>query len=204
MARRGRPPKSDSDGTVNDNLGATGNVGSNGDTGFDFDAIGSVNPASIGTTDNGSGGNGDGSSTGDGDGIRARRKYTRRKTASKASVPVDVLSAVLFSGHMMLAGITRVPELALAQPESDELAKALNTVSAFYNVEVAEKTLAWINLSMVAGTIYGTRLMAIRARRVEARQSRQKDAPTPQAEATVFDAAEPPADYFPGFGGPIN
>jgi len=139
-----------------------------------------------------------------------------------------MLGAVLLTAHGLLSGVLKVPELALEESEAGELAKALDAVNSFYRVEVAEKTLAWINLSMVAGTIYGTRLIAIRERRVAARAERRANAPirpTPQAAPTMAERGtdpeiEPemplaeglslddigkPPEYFvgtPGFGAP--
>lgn len=73
------------------------------------------------------------------------------------------------TGHAMLAGIVKAPELELDESEAGQLAVALSTVNAFYHVEVAEKTMAWVSLAMVAGTVYGSRLVAIGARRREER-----------------------------------
>jgi hypothetical protein len=122
---------------------------------------------------------------------------------------------MLFTGHTMLAAMTRVPELQLSVQESDEFAKALTTVSSFYNVEVAEKTMAWVNLAMVGGMIYGTRLVAMRQRRIEERAQRGPEpinaakAPGAASEPTptpLYEPAEVPDDWFPGMSGmgPMN
>lgn len=99
---------------------------------------------------------------------------------------------------MMLAGITRVSELAITSDESEQLATALATVSQFYDVQVAEKTVAWINLAMVGGMIYGTRLVAIRARRTEERKAKRETAPEP---AQQYGGV--PDNYMSGFDGPV-
>lgn len=118
----------------------------------------------------------------------------------------------------MLAGITKTPELALEESEAAELATALNTVNNYYRVEVAEKTMAWINLAMVGGMIYGSRLIAIRERRSSARAERAERrttrpafteptvSPIPDVDRPVNDAppppdieiAEPPNTFVPG------
>lgn len=64
----------------------------------------------------------------------------------------------------MLAGITSTPELEIDKSESQNLAQAIAEVTKHYDVEVAEKTIAWSNLLMVCGMIYGTRIVAIRNR----------------------------------------
>jgi len=114
------------------------------------------------------------------------------------------------TGHSMLAGITKVAELELTADESVNLASALSTVNAFYQVQVAEKTLAWVNLAMVSGMIYGTRIIAIRERRAQMRAAKvaQATAPKPApAEPKVEEMITTgsmgvPDDFMPtpGFG----
>jgi hypothetical protein len=68
------------------------------------------------------------------------------------------------SVHALLAGIAKTPELALDPGEGKLLAQGMIDVAKFYPVVVDPKTLAWINLSMIAGTVYGTRIFAIAAK----------------------------------------
>lgn len=173
----------------------------------------SVDAPGVGNGDGSGGGSSDGGPAGSGG--RTRRKYTRRATSGgKAqTLPLDVLSGILLSSHAMLAGITRTAELAIAPEEADTLARALSTVNAFYDVKVAEKTLAWVNLAMVAGTIYGTRLVAIRVRRGNERAARAATQPQPQvytaetvaptstAETPDVEFFMPGGGNFPGMGG---
>jgi hypothetical protein len=96
----------------------------------------------------------------------------------------------------MLAGVTQTPELLLDQDEAKRLAHASASVAAFYNVEASAKALAWTNLAMTAGAIYGTRLLAIRMRT----KSEQ-----PQRSATVTEIrpsprAASPSGHIPGIG----
>jgi hypothetical protein len=65
---------------------------------------------------------------------------------------------------MMAGAILDTPELALDDGESKALADAAQKVAAHYDHSMDPKTLAWVNLAMVAGGIYGTRIFAIRAR----------------------------------------
>jgi len=186
------------------------------------DDANAIDPGAVGRELDGSGGDGGGSSAGSGSGDvpRKKRKYTRRakSAASAQGISVDAFSAILLTGHAMLSGITKVPELALEESEATELASALNTVNNFYRVAVAEKTLAWLNLAMVGGMIYGTRLIAIRERRSNARAERAANrraftpeapapvSPVPDVDRPVNDAppppdieiAEPPETFVPG------
>jgi hypothetical protein len=136
--------------------------------------------ASVGTD----GGNGD--TGGDNRNGRKRRSDIGRKRgprggakAKASGLEVNGLSAILYSGHAMLAGITSTAELALDKAEADQLAKAAADVAQFYDVGVSGKTLAWINLTQCVGMIYGTRLFAIRQRRQNDRM-RRPTGPAPQ------------------------
>jgi predicted DNA-binding transcriptional regulator YafY len=103
---------------------------------------------------------------------------------------------------MMLAGVTKTAELMLSDDEAKSLAVALNTVNGFYNVKIAEKTVAWVNLAMVAGTIYGTRLVAIRQRTMAERAMRRNAAAEAAPAQTEVDPyAGIPAEYMSGMPG---
>jgi hypothetical protein len=65
---------------------------------------------------------------------------------------------------MMGAAILDTPELVLDESEAKALADASAKVAAHYNHTIDPRTMAWVNLAMVAGGIYGTRIFAIRAR----------------------------------------
>lgn len=147
--------------------GSPGSLGSVGGSAAPFD------PASLGSG-NGAGNQPDGDGTGSGDGERGKRKRgrpkgsrngagtgTRRKSSQKAALPVEGLSKILFSVHGLLAGISQTPELALDQAEADALASAAAEVAQHYPVIADDKTLAWSNLAMTAGMIYGPRAFAI-------------------------------------------
>lgn len=71
------------------------------------------------------------------------------------------LSGILMSLHMMGAAFLKVPELELDQKEAERLSDAVNRVQAEYNIPILDpKTMAWINLAMVAGGVYGPRIVA--------------------------------------------
>lgn len=79
----------------------------------------------------------------------------------------------------MLAAIARNEDLEIDEDESKVLAKSINEVSKFYmNLETSEKTVAWINLSMALGQVYGPRIMASKIRRMRNTQHR----PTSQTQ----------------------
>lgn len=73
----------------------------------------------------------------------------------------------------MAASALAVPELALDPVEAKSLAEATAQVAAYYPVSIDHKTLAWANLIMVAGAIYGTRAIAIHTRKKRDREKGQ-------------------------------
>lgn len=106
----------------------------------------------------------------------------------------------------MLAMILKQQELQLDQPESELLAKAMVDVSSHYGFQPSSKAVAWTNLIMVAGAIYGTRLVAIRNNRIATRretraaQTQQKpDEPVRQPDVTDLRPANgfvhPPGEH---------
>lgn len=65
----------------------------------------------------------------------------------------------------MLATISRTPELQLTKEESGKLATAINDVNELYDFSVLPpEVMAWINLLMVAGTIYVPRFLVIKSK----------------------------------------
>lgn len=110
--------------------------------------------------------------------------------------------------HLMLAQRTNTPELAIGMDEGEAFMRAAQNVLRHYSVETTQKTLDWIAFAGVAGTMYGTRAVAISNRRAAERAAagdqeqkgqvlrfRRKDEP----QTTIT----PHGDTFaisPGFG----
>lgn len=74
----------------------------------------------------------------------------------------------------MLAGLTKTPELALDKSESDAIADATAKVAVHYDVTASPKIVAWCNLTMCLGMVYGTRFIAISARKKNERAKRSE------------------------------
>lgn len=110
---------------------------------------------------------------------RKRRGRKPGSVSSKKTSSLDIngVENILYSIHTMLAAMTSVPEWQLDKSEARMLAEASASVAAHYDVSASAKTIAWTNLIMVAGTVYGTRIIAIRARN-------KKDKP-PRSPASV-------------------
>ena len=96
----------------------------------------------------------------------------------------------------MLAVLTKVPELMLAKDDAKQLAVGICNVSRHYNVQAAQKTIDWTNLMMVAGTIYGAKLMLARQRIQQ--QKAAKQAPPSEGGVLDFNAAKSATAKAPG------
>lgn len=87
---------------------------------------------------------------------------------------------------MMGAMMLKVPELNLSPEEAKKLAEGMAKVASYYDVGASEKTLAWVNLAVCAGGIYGTRAFAYHLRlKAEADSKKQIAAATQAARSDL-------------------
>jgi hypothetical protein len=172
-----------------DNLDAGGDTESDGPTFINSIPV-------VGAADISDGGTG-----GDSFGVRRKRGRPRgsantQKAQPKSNLVAD-LESLLISGHFMLAGVLDMKELEIDEIEAKRLSEALTKLSEFYPVGMSPKKMAWINLSMALGSIYGPRAVAI-AKKVP----KKKPAPlrvmnTPPAQAAVNETPLPQAQEQP-------
>lgn len=171
-------------------------VDANGDAGgneqsqiWDSDDSGKIDPAQI---DAASGGSSNIGGPEKGVGKKRGRKPGWRKpvtgTAEKANATLDIASfnQLIYNGHMMLAKIAKVPEIALDEDEAQKLANATANVARHYNIAVSQKTLDWTNFATAICGIYGTRLIAI------ANKKRQEANARPIHTGMKPDPVKPP------------
>lgn len=165
----------DSTGAVVDS-GATG-PGAGADTGFWQDPKPTANGTGAGATP----------PTGAGEVKRGRGRPPGSSTGTgakkeKVSASLEGIEGILLSLHTIAATVLKVPELSLSEPEAKQLTSAMNRVAAHYDVGASEKTLAWMNLAVCAGGIYGTRLWSYQLRtKSEAEKKLQAQAAPPRA-----------------------
>lgn len=98
---------------------------------------------------------------------RGRRKGSRNSSGSKQQQKQtgQDLTGILLSAHFLLATIAKVPEIELEEAEARKLGDALARVNALYDgIIFTEKQMAWIQLAMAGGAVYGPRLVVYRAR----------------------------------------
>lgn len=66
----------------------------------------------------------------------------------------------------MLATLAKNPVLALSVEESQALAAGIVNVARHYDAGgMSQRAVDWVNLIMVAGSVYGSRIITIRAQR---------------------------------------
>lgn len=168
---------------------ASGNIGADGYITIDPGAI--EQPAS--GSDNGSAT----SATGDAGPKRRGRKPGSTTRAKQATLDVNGIEQLLLSTHYMLAGMTRVQEIALSPDEAKSLAQATANVARHYDVSVSAKALDWTNLIMALGMVYGTRVVAMRNRARSAKANRAKPVNEPRPMEVTPDGVDI-STYVPG------
>lgn len=144
---------------------ATDNPGAGNDTG-------TVDPAAVAAAGS------------DGNFPERKRRGRPPGVANKAkAVPSSVsgIEKTLYGIHQMLGAII-APELAIDTDDAHRLADAMASVNKHYKIAFFdEKTQDWFNLVMVAGAMYGSRVVAIRDRRAASRVARPV---IPRAQST--------------------
>lgn len=81
---------------------------------------------------------------------------------------------------MMLAAITKTPELILDENEAKRMESSIKKISKHYPVAISQKNLDMLMLGATLAEIYGTRAVAIYAR---------KSAPRSAPQVVNFNAA---------------
>lgn len=126
------------------------------------------------------GGSGGGNS-GSGPKRRGRPPGSGRKSATEATAQESLhlasfdLKDILISLHAMGASFFQVAELNLSEIEAQSLADAIAKVAKYHAVNLDPCKFAYINLAMVAGSIYGSRFVEIKRRNA----TKPRPAPVP-------------------------
>lgn len=99
---------------------------------------------------------------------------------SRASVHSDIKETAVFLAqglllfHTSMAAMTGVKELVLEDAEAQGLAESGLTLAAMYDIQPDPKLQAAILFAGQVGMIYGTRLVAYRARKSQEKEERRK------------------------------
>jgi hypothetical protein len=93
-----------------------------------------------------------------------------------------MLTKGLMIFHMSLASITKTPELVLEETEAKGLSESGLTLLALYDIKPDPKIEAAILFAGQIGLVYGTRIVAIRARKAQEQEAIK------EGKATVTNA----------------
>lgn len=104
----------------------------------------------------------------------------RAARASDAALDLSGIQAALTSAHLVLSAVTKNPKWILDDAEAKSLADAIRNATRHHDIAVAQKTVDYVNLAIVASMVYGTRIITIQRERAAARQAQQ---PEPDAAA---------------------
>lgn len=192
MSRGNKPITLDVDGDGNetqfvDPTAATGSSGNgsgtdNGDgsirdaNGTEFDPERHIHPDTR---------NSDGS-------FRKRKRGRGKANQSRSSVRGDIKesAAMLTRGlmifHTSIAALTKTPELVLDEAEASGLSESGLTLLSLYDIKPDPRVEAAILFAGQVGLVYGTRIVAIRARKSQEKAERRK------GTAGMYDAAGNP------------
>lgn len=83
-------------------------------------------------------------------------------------------AGLIYLGHVLAAGMLRIPELQLDKQTAAELSAAsMNVMRHYSSAILSEKTQDWIKLAMVAGAVYIPRVAAAKERATAARLAKK-------------------------------
>lgn len=123
----------------------------------------------------------DGSPSRNADGsFRRKRGAGATRKANTSSAPplsIEPIKNLLLQIHVGLAQATKAPELALYDMEAENLGAAIVHLSAQYGGKIDPKAEAWLRMTIVAASVYGPRVIAVRNRQAKERAERR---PKPQ------------------------
>lgn len=92
---------------------------------------------------------------------------------ARKKVPVDALSRLLLMSHVILANVTKTPELEINEDESMMIANPLSELLVLYEVQVDPRILQAMELAGACSYVYGPRIYMIRERLKEEAQARK-------------------------------
>lgn len=90
--------------------------------------------------------------------------------------------------HFGIGILLSAPEMNLSEDEASQFADAAVNVAKHYDVGASAKALAWTDLAMVAGSIYGVRVMQIYGR-----VQQEKNGGAPPRPGNGHDRPDAPA-----------
>jgi hypothetical protein len=92
---------------------------------------------------------------------KGSRNAARTTTPPPQSNLIENVESLLLSTHFMLSKLLDIDELELDPSEAKRLSDAFKKVAEHYPIGFSPKRLAWMELSIAAGTVYGPRIVTI-------------------------------------------
>jgi hypothetical protein len=136
------------------------------------------------------------------------RKSGGNNSKSRSQVHSDIKETAVFLTqglllfHSSIAAMTQTPEMELEEEEAKAVAESGLTLAAMYDITPDPKLQAMLNFAIIMGMTYGTRIIAIRARKSQEKEERKPgtagmyDADGNPIGTTTF-TAEPGAQEWP-------
>jgi hypothetical protein len=105
----------------------------------------------------------------DGEYTQTKRKGRPKASKQAKKESISAMAEILIKSHWMLAQLLDTEELLLNEKEGNNLASAIDRVQALYPEKTIlnEELTAWLNLGMEVSVIYGTRYIAMKARKAK-------------------------------------
>lgn len=114
---------------------------------------------------------------------RGRPRGTGGKSRTTPTQTTSDIAEILYTVHFGIANMFKSEMFAITTDESEKLARAITRVTELYEVRLLpEKQMAWLNLAMALGGVYGPRIAASSFKKKAAKKGPQiVDMPSPQA-----------------------
>ena len=107
---------------------------------------------------------------------RGRPAGSRNGKRASATQTTGDIALILHSLHMGMANAFKNELFAISKDEAEKLSAAITRVTELYEIRILpEKQMAWLNLAIVGGSIYGPRIMANSV--IKARKKKGVDEP---------------------------
>lgn len=114
---------------------------------------------------------------------RGRPRGSGGKSRTTPTQTTSDIAEILYTVHFGIANMFKSEMFAITTDESEKLARAITRVTELYEVRLLpEKQMAWLNLAMALGGVYGPRIAANSLKKKAAKKGPQiVDMPSPQA-----------------------
>lgn len=111
-----------------------------------------------------------------GSGKKPGEKPAQARPQVQGQLDLTSINFTLFYTHSVLAQVTKTPEFALTEQESEKLGTACMNVLRHYNINTSQKAIDWGNLLITGGLIYGSKVHQASERKKRAVKEKKESA----------------------------